>query len=197
MRTALGLDRVHVLGQSCGTVAASYGAAQPEGLAGLVLASPHIDIPQWYGDAVNWRRNLPEDIRGPLNRHEAAGTTDSEEYMEAVGKFANHHFCRLGPWPEDILKSLEIMNAEQFETMWGPADIHCTGTLRNHDGSSELHKIAAPPFTSAAYSTKPRREPVAVTPMSRPTRGSRCCPTPRMLLITNSESCSWMRSRAF
>jgi proline-specific peptidase len=145
VRAALGLDRVHILGQSWGgTVAAAYGAAQPAGLAGLVLASPCIDVPQWFGDNVNWRRGLPENIRGPLDRHEAAGTTESEEYVEAVGKFANYHFCRLDPWPEDILKSLEVMNVEQFETMWGPADIRCTGTLRSHDGSDELHKIAAP-----------------------------------------------------
>jgi proline-specific peptidase len=48
VRSALGLDRVHVLGQSWGgMLAVMYALTAPRGLVSLVLASPVIDTQRW------------------------------------------------------------------------------------------------------------------------------------------------------
>lgn len=48
----------------------------------------------------------PEDVRETLFRHEAAGTTSSEEYQNAALVFYGKHICKLNPWPELLLKSI-------------------------------------------------------------------------------------------
>jgi proline-specific peptidase len=48
LRAALGLERVHVLGQSWGGMLATmYALTVPPGLASLVLASPLLDAQRW------------------------------------------------------------------------------------------------------------------------------------------------------
>jgi proline-specific peptidase len=97
VRNALGLDRLVVLGSSWGgSVAASYG------LAGLVLASPLISTERWIADNTEYREQLPEGTQKILGEHEAARTTDSPEYQEAVMEFYTRHLNRMDPWPEEL-----------------------------------------------------------------------------------------------
>lgn len=45
---------------------------------------------------------LPEAMFAAVQRHEAAGTTDSEEYQQAVGAFSRRYMNRVWPKPESI-----------------------------------------------------------------------------------------------
>jgi pimeloyl-ACP methyl ester carboxylesterase len=97
VRAALGLDRLIVLGSSWGgTVAAEYAIGRPAGLVGLVLASPLISTPRWIADNTAYRKALPPDVQKMLDEHEAAGTTDSQEYQDAVMVFYRRHLCGRG-----------------------------------------------------------------------------------------------------
>ncbi|KAI0802975.1 Alpha/Beta hydrolase protein [Irpex lacteus] len=68
--------------------------------------------------ALKLREKLPEDIRNALNTHEAAGTTDSEEYHAAEHAFYGRHLCRMA---ED---------STVYLTMNGPSEFFITGTLK-------------------------------------------------------------------
>ncbi len=147
LRSALGLDRVHLFGQSWGgMLAMEYALTQPAGLASLILADCPASTPQWVAEINRLRAELPPDVEATLRRHEAAGTTDDPAYQEGVMAFYRRHVCRLDPWPECLNRSLEKFekNTEVYRTLWGASEFHVTGTLRNWDISRRLGGIRVP-----------------------------------------------------
>lgn len=153
VREALGLHELFILGSSWGgTVAAEYAMRRPRGLVGLVLASPLISTPRWIADNTGYRNQLPPEVREVLDRHEEAGTIDSEEYLEAVMVFYRRHLCRLDPWPDYVNRAFELANLDVYVTMWGNTEFNATGTLKDYDGSSRLEHIAVPTlYTCGEY----------------------------------------------
>ena len=145
VRNALGLDRLVVLGSSWGgSVAASYASRKPPGLAGLVLASPLISTERWIADNTAHREQLPDETQKILDAHEAAGTTDSAEYQEAVMAFYTRHLNRMDPWPEELNRAFELANFDLYVTMWGNTEFNATGTLKDFDVSGDLGRIDVP-----------------------------------------------------
>jgi proline-specific peptidase len=82
VRRALGLDRIHLLGQSWGgMLAMEYALTQPPGVASLTIASSPASMVQWVAEANRLRASLPADVQDALNRHEAAGSTGSVRFL--------------------------------------------------------------------------------------------------------------------
>jgi proline iminopeptidase len=145
LREALGLDRVFVFGNSWGgTVAAEYAISQPAGLVAVVLSSPLISTERWIADNTEYRNQLPDDVKKVLDTHEAAGTIESKEYMDAVMVFYNRHLNRMDPWPAELNRSFEIFSPDLYVTMWGNTEFNATGTLKNYDASDRLSRIKVP-----------------------------------------------------
>lgn len=153
VREALGLVRVHILGHSWGTIlAADYALHQLLGLVSLVLASPALSVPQTIGEITRLRAGLPREVQVVLQQHEAAGTTDAEEYQQAVDKFNRRHGCRLQPPPESLQRAKASLGQQVFRTMWGPSAIYCTGNLKDYDCTARICEIAIPTlFTCGRY----------------------------------------------
>lgn len=142
---ALGFERAFLLGHSTGaTLAIEHAATRPPGLAGLVLASPLVSTARWIADNTSHRDNLPEETRRVLAEHEAAGTTDSKAYHEAVMVFMRRHFCRLRPSPDELKQSYATFNANLYNALWGPTEFIATGPMKSHDSTACLARIAAP-----------------------------------------------------
>jgi len=145
VRRALGLERVHLFGNSWGgMLAMEVALTQPEWLASLVLASSPASIPQWVEETGRLRAQLPEDVQATLTRHEQAGTTGSPEYEEACLVFYRRHVCRLDPWPECVTRTFAELSREVYETMNGPSEFHVTGTLREWSVVPRLGEIRVP-----------------------------------------------------
>ncbi|QUQ65437.1 proline imino-peptidase [Kutzneria sp. CA-103260] len=127
--------REYVLfGQSWGgLLAAKHAASRPAGLRGLVIANAPASYPLWLQEMKVLRERLPAGVNDTLLRHEAAGTTDSEEYFEAMMVFYNRHVCRLNPWPRDFMATfMEIYNNPTvYYAMNGPSEFHVIGSLRD------------------------------------------------------------------
>lgn len=142
---AVGSPRVHLLGQSWGTiVAAEYALRSPERLASLVLADPCLSIPRYAAGAAALRAALPADVQVILDRHEAAGTTDSEEYQDATMEFYRRHVCRLDPWPDPLLRTFGQLNQTIYERMQGPNELVITGTHKDYDVTDRLGGLTLP-----------------------------------------------------
>ncbi len=155
VRTALGLDRIHLLGQSWGgMLAMEYVLTKPLGLASLIIANSPASMPQWVSEANRLREALPPDVQETLLRHEAAGTTSDPEYEEAMLVYYRRHVCRLDPWPDFLVRNFEqlMQDPEVYNTMNGPSEFHVTGTLRDWDITSRLGEITLPTLiTSGEY----------------------------------------------
>ncbi len=147
MRQALGLERVHLLGQSWGgMLGMEYALTQPRGLASLIVADSPASMPQWVAEANRLRAQLPPDIQETLLKHEAAGTTDDPAYQEAVMVFYRRHLCRLDPWPVCVNRTFEKLSKEPdvYNTMNGPSEFHVIGVLKDWDIVDRLGEIHVP-----------------------------------------------------
>ena len=142
---ALDLPRVHVLGQSWGSiVAAEYALRRPDRLASVVLANPCLSMPRFAAGVAALRAALPAEVQAVLDRHEAAGTTDSDEYQTALMEFYGRHLCRLDPWPDSLTRSFEQLNQTLYAQMFGPNEFAITGVCRRYDISDRLGELAVP-----------------------------------------------------
>jgi proline-specific peptidase len=147
IRRELGLDRIHLFGNSWGgMLAMEYALTRPRGLESLILASSPASIPQWVEETGKLRGKLPPEVQAVLDRHEAAGTTDDPEYEEAATEFYKRHVCRVDPWPECVLRSFQFIaeHGVVYHTMNGPSEFHVTGNLRHWSVVDRLPEIRVP-----------------------------------------------------
>ncbi len=150
VRRALGLDRIHLLGQSWGgMLAMEYALTQPEGVASLVLASSPASMPLWVTEANRLREALPPDVQRRLLAHEAAGTTDDPAYEEAMLVFYHRHVCRLDPWPDYVDRAFAKLGQQVYETMNGPSEFHVVGRLQPWDVRDRLGEIRLPTLVTS------------------------------------------------
>jgi L-proline amide hydrolase len=137
----------HVLGQSWGgMLAMEHALEQPPGLRSIVVADSPASIPLWVAEANRLRRELPADVQERLTRHEAAGSTASPEYREAMQVFYRRHVCRLDPWPEEVVRTFALMDEDPtvYGTMNGPSEFHVVGSIRDWDITDRLGQIDVP-----------------------------------------------------
>ena len=168
IRNELKLDKVHILGQSWGTMLALeyYLNKNPKGVMSLILSGPFLSTKIWMRDQMKWISLLPKNIQDSIKTHEKNGDFNSIEYQDAMMFFYRKHLCRIDPWPEDLIAAMEGMGMDVYLNMWGPSEFTMTGTLKDADLTSELHKINVPvlitcgefdeatPETSKFYSEK-------------------------------------------
>jgi len=106
VRQALGLERLHILGQSWGgMLGMEYALTQPEGVESMVICDSPARMDLWVEEANRLRAELPPDVQATLLEHELAGTTDDPAYEEACLVFYNRHVCRV-PWSDSVSRSL-------------------------------------------------------------------------------------------
>ncbi len=152
VRRALGLDRIHLLGQSWGgMLGMEYALTQPEGVESLTLASSPASMIQWVEEANRLREDLPPDVQQTLLRHEAEGTVASPEYGAAMDVFYARHVCRVDPQPEFVQRTFAAIarNPEVYHTMNGPSEFHVIGTLKTWDIISRLSEIRVPTLVTS------------------------------------------------
>lgn len=144
MREALGLERVHILGQSWGgMLAQEYALRQPRGLVSLILANTSSSIPLWIAEANRLRAELPPEVNQALLKHEQAGTTDSQEYLDAVQVFYDRHVCRVRPLPDYVQRAFDQIGFV-YNYMNGPSEFHVIGVIKDWDRTARLPEIHVP-----------------------------------------------------
>jgi L-proline amide hydrolase len=139
-------ERYAVVGQSWGgMLAMEYALDHPEGLRAIVVADSPASIPLWVEEANRLRADLPPDVQETLTRHEADGTTESKEYVDAVRVYYDRHLCRV-PWPDYVTRSFAQMDEDPtvYHTMNGPSEFHCIGSLKTWDITDRLPEISTP-----------------------------------------------------
>jgi L-proline amide hydrolase len=97
-------------------------------------------------EANRLRADLPPDVQATLLRHEAAGTTSTDEYNAAVRVSYDKHVCRVKPWPPEVQRTFDAMaaNPTVYITMNGPSEFHVIGTLKTWSIVDRLKRIAVP-----------------------------------------------------
>ena len=140
-------DNYALLGQSWGgMLGAEHAVTQPKGLKALVIANSPASMALWLQGAAELRAQLPADIQQMLLQHEAAGTLDSAEYKAASQVFYQRHVCRLDPWPPEVRRTFDAMDADPtvYHAMNGPTEFHVIGSMKAWTIIDRLPQIEVP-----------------------------------------------------
>lgn len=147
LRSELRIHECYILGQSWGsmlTVAYLTQIPAPTGVKGVIFAGPALSAPRFIGDTKNLVEALPQKTRNVINDCELRGDYENPQYQEALQEFYARHVCRLSPWPECVMQSLEKMGVAQYNYMWGPSEFTATGTLKDFDATPKLAMMKMP-----------------------------------------------------
>lgn len=182
LRKALGLEEVHILGQSWGgMLALEYALIRPSGLKSLILADTTASIPQWESEASRLVSDLPMDVQQTLWSHLEAGTTDSVEYRNAWKIFSLKHILSLDPRPDYWIRMAGKPGDEVYRQMWGLSEIQITGNLKGWDVRERLGEIRVP--TLVLCGRHDEATPVLAETIHRGIKGS------ERIIFENSEHC--------
>ncbi|MCF5706899.1 proline iminopeptidase-family hydrolase [Pseudomonas syringae] len=133
-----------LLGQSWGGMLGSeHAVRQPSGLKALIIANSPADMRTWVSEANRLRGELPQTVQNTLTRHERSGTFQHDDYKEASRLFYNRHVCRVVPWPEEVKRTFDQIDADPtvYHAMNGPTEFHVIGTLKDWSIVDRLHRI--------------------------------------------------------
>jgi len=146
VRQTLGLREVHILGHSWGSMLLTeYLLTDPQGVRSATFASPLFSTARWLADARERVAELPPEVQKVIEEQEAAGTTDSPEYQEAVMAFYHRFLLRQDPWPAVMDRMMgEEFGVAVYRHMWGPSEFTATGTLRDWDRMDALPGLSLP-----------------------------------------------------
>jgi L-proline amide hydrolase len=140
-------DQYFLLGQSWGgMLGAEHAIRRPKGLQALVLSNSPASMDLWASEAKILRGQLPPEVEAALDRHEAAGTTSDPEYLAAQQVYYDEHVCRVVPNPPEVLRMIEFLARDStvYNTMNGPNEFFCIGTLKDWSVVDQVHAITAP-----------------------------------------------------
>ena len=154
VQEGLGLTKIHLMGQSWGTLlAGEYMLREkPQHVCSLILSGPFFSASRWLADQQNYLAGLPEEIQTVVRQAEAMKEFDSPAYQEAMRVFYSKHVCRLNPWPEAMNRTIEKMGVPVYLSMCGPSEFTMTGSLKNTELVNRLKEIKVPVlFTCGRY----------------------------------------------
>ncbi len=85
-------------------------------------------------------------MESALDRHEADGTTEDPEYLAATQLYYDEHVCRVIPNPPEVVRTFEYLMADPtvYNTMNGPNEFFCVGTLREWSIVDRVRAISVP-----------------------------------------------------
>ncbi len=145
LRAHLGLERFDLYGHSWGgMLATDYALAHQQKLRSLILASTIADADLLKREMGRLLEALPQELRDTLRRHEEAGTTESDEYQDAIMAVYRVHLCRVDPWPAEVVKTFEDFAMDVYVPMWGPSEFAFDGNLSDWDRVDRLQEIHVP-----------------------------------------------------
>jgi proline iminopeptidase len=144
LRSALGYDRVHILGHSWGTILGfEYYRAHPDHVASLTMASAALDIPTWERNARRLVRTLSDSAQRAITVREAEHRFDAADYQAALEEFYGKYVWR-HPVPADLDSTVKTANMQIYHFMQGPSEFTITGTLKRYDVTPLLRTIRIP-----------------------------------------------------
>ena len=147
VRAAAGLEHVHLLGHGWGgMLALEHALRRAPGIESLILSSAVASVPQWRAELARLLEALPEEIRAPLRKHAAEGTTASLACCCTVDAVLRRHFCRMTPWPDCLERSHAHARAhpEARRALFGPSEVEPAGRLAEWDITARLGEISCP-----------------------------------------------------
>lgn len=147
-------DKVHLLGQSWGTMlAVDYMLTKNnQRVSSLILSAPCLSAELWVNDQKKYLSELEIEIQHIINEAEINKDFSSSEYQNAMMLYYRKHMCNMPVWPEMLQRTFAKMGQAVYNYMWGASEFTVTGTLKNYERVKDLNSIKIPVlFTAGRY----------------------------------------------
>ena len=144
LRNYLGLDKIHLLGQSWGGMLAIQYLCdrRPEGIHSVILSSTLSSAKLWAHEQHRRIRFLPPEDQKAIAEAERTNKFDAPEYLEANEHFMLRHCA--GEVTEDspeCIRRKKKAGSEAYLYGWGPNEYTPTGSLGNFEYTDRLKEI--------------------------------------------------------
>ena len=150
VRNALGLENIHMLGQSWGGMLTMQYVInkQPKGVNSITIASSPASMDLWLSEANRLRGYLPENMKQALKQADIDGDYSRPEVVEASAEYYRRHVCRIVPHPDFVDRSFDQMG-EPYMVMQGASEFVVTGKMKDWDYSDRLDRINIPTLVTS------------------------------------------------
>ena len=141
-----GLDRFHLMGGSWGaTLALEYGLRHPRsGIQSLVLQSPMLSAIDWQSDAQRLIKQMSHEDQKVIRYCHEIGATDASVYQAVMRRYYRKHVLRNDKKLDAMFSRDNPRGAAIYEHMWGPSEFVATGTLKDHNRTTDLTSVKTP-----------------------------------------------------
>lgn len=147
LRTGLGLDRIHLLGQSWGGMLAlmhlvDHGGV---GVSSVVLSSTLASASLWSSEGHRRLRYLGADERRTMEEAERSGRFDTPEFRAAEARYLEL-FCAGEPDESspECLRRPQHTGRESYLAAWGDNELMPSGTLAGFEYAGRLKEVRCP-----------------------------------------------------
>ncbi len=147
LREHLGLDEVHLLGQSWGGMLEIIYACDyaPKGIKSMILSSTLSSASLWAQEQHRMISFMSEEDQAAIAKAEETGVYDDPAYLAANDRFMVRHAAAVptedSPEP---LRREKVAGTESYITAWGPNEYSPTGTLQPYEYTDKLPTLDMP-----------------------------------------------------
>lgn len=147
LRKHLGLDEIHLLGQSWGGMQTLEYVCnyKPEGLKSIILSSTLPASWLWAEEAQRMIAQMPQDMQDAIKKATESGDYSSPEYQTAEAEYMRQHCAgEVTENDPECLRRPKKAGRESYVVGWGPNEFTPLGTLKDYDVIDQLGDIKEP-----------------------------------------------------
>lgn len=147
LREHLGLDEIHLLGQSWGGMQAIWYALEykPKGIKSYILSSTLSSASLWETEQKRRISYMDEADQRALLDAVNTGDYSSKEYSEALEKFMKMYCAgEITENDPECLRRPKKSGTEAYVVGWGHNEFSPSGTLAGYEFTDRLHEIEEP-----------------------------------------------------
>lgn len=147
LRKHLGLEEIHLLGQSWGGMQAIWYAIEykPKGIKSYILSSTLSSAKLWEEEQKRRISYMNKADQEALLEAVNSGDYSSEEYNNALDKFMEMHCAgKVTENDPECLRRPKKSGSEAYVVGWGKNEFSPTGTLSGYEFTDRLDEIKEP-----------------------------------------------------
>ena len=147
LRKHLGLDEIHLLGQSWGGMQTIWYALEynPKGIKSYILSSTLSSAKLWEEEQKRRISYMSKEDQEVLLGAVESRDYSSKEYNDALGRFMNMYCAgEVTEESPECLRRTKKAGTEAYIVGWGHNEFSPTGTLAGYEFTDRLHEIKEP-----------------------------------------------------
>ena len=144
VRRQLGLDDIHVFGNSWGGMLAMYCAIRDDtGINSMVVNGSPVRMDTWLSEANRLIEYMPKDMQEAMAEAERTGNYETPQAQAAYNEYYRRHVVGMYPFPDYVSESFAMVG-ECYEVMQGASEFVVTGKMKDWDIREQVKGIKVP-----------------------------------------------------